>query len=356
MLSITASTTPDEGRLPASEQPGVADGAPQNATQHVAATLARREDTVRQEERHCARMVREDAVADAFLGVRVVWPADELGDTLEQRCEAVRVVVGVGTLEDGRDPLEPGPVSTQGAGSGWSSPLSSRSNCMNTRFHSSMIVPASFSSTKASVVADRSRGLPQVVVELGARAAGTRVGHLPEVVLVAEPEDAIRREPDLLPPEVGRLVVGVVHGGVEALGIEPVHLGHQLPRVPDGVALEVVAEREVPEHLEERMVPGRPSHFLEVVVLATGAHALLRGDRAPVARVVLAEEDALELHHPRVGEQEGGIVRRHQRGAGANGVPPIPEVLEESASDLGGLHGTPNDERRDPASRTRVEP
>jgi hypothetical protein len=59
--------------------------------------------------------------------------------------------------------------------------------------------------------------------------------------------------------------------------------GDELPGEADRVTLEIVAEREVAEHLEEGVVPGGVPHLLEVVVLAAGAHALLCGRRAPAA-------------------------------------------------------------------------
>ena len=65
----------------------------------------------------------------------------------------------------------------------------------------------------------------------------------------------------------------------------------------DRVALEVVAEAEVAEHLEERVVARGVAHVLEVVVLAAGAHAALRGRGARVRPLLLAEEHVLELHH-----------------------------------------------------------
>ena len=89
----------------------------------------------------------------------------------------------------------------------------------------------------------------------------------------------------------------------------------ELPGEADRVALEVVAEREVAEHLEEGVMPGGVAHLLEVVVLAAGAHALLRRGRAPLAvrRLLHAEEHLLELHHARVDEQQRGIVGGHER-------------------------------------------
>jgi hypothetical protein len=51
--------------------------------------------------------------------------------------------------------------------------------------------------------------------------------------------------------------------------------GDELPREADRVALEVVAEREVAEHFEERVVARGVPDLLEIVVLAAGPHTLL---------------------------------------------------------------------------------
>src|SRR5437868_6762987 len=55
------------------------------------------------------------------------------------------------------------------------------------------------------------------------------------------------------------------------------------------------------------------SDLVEIVVLAAGAHALLRRRRALVAAGLGAGEHVLELHHAGVGEQQRRVVRRHQR-------------------------------------------
>ena len=57
---------------------------------------------------------------------------------------------------------------------------------------------------------------------------------------------------------------------------EPVFRSHQLPGVGDGVFLEVVAEAEVAQHLEEGVMAVGEADVFEVVVLASGAHAFLR--------------------------------------------------------------------------------
>src|SRR5204862_3751310 len=140
-----------------------------------------------------------------------------------------------------------------------------------------------------------------VVEDLAARPARTGVGHLPEVVrlefraagLVADAHAALLRHADHPGPELVRLVVGLVDRGPEAIGGELVHLGEELPREGDGVLLEVIAEGEIAQHLEERVMPRRVADVLEVVVLAAGTEAALRGRRAAVRTLVLAEEDVL---------------------------------------------------------------
>jgi hypothetical protein len=88
---------------------------------------------------------------------------------------------------------------------------------------------------------------------------------------------------------------------------------NELPGVGDSVTLEVVAEGEVAQHLEERVMPAGVSDLLEIVVLAPRAYTFLAGGRTDVVAGFLAEKGALELHHAGVGEQQGGIVLRLQR-------------------------------------------
>src|SRR5690606_35543189 len=110
----------------------------------------------------------------------------------------------------------------------------------------------------------------EVHVYLTARPTGAGVAHLPEVVLIAEPVDPIGGQSGNLLPELPRLFVGVMNGDAELVGAQTqVRIaGDELPGEADGVALEVVAERKVAEHLEERVVAPGKAHLLEIVVLA----------------------------------------------------------------------------------------
>src|SRR5690606_18656708 len=143
------------------------------------------------------------------------------------------------------------------------------------------------------------RELREVHVDLRAGAAGAGIGHLPEVVALAESVDARRGDAGLLDPQLAGLVVVLIDGDAQVLLGDLQLFGDELPGEADGVALEVVAKGEVAEHLEEGVVPGRVAHLLEVVVLAAGADALLAGRRPAIALrgLLEPEEDLLELDH-----------------------------------------------------------
>jgi hypothetical protein len=81
-------------------------------------------------------------------------------------------------------------------------------------------------------------------------------------------------------PQLESFIVGGVHRHHETRRVDLQRAGDEVPCETDGVLLEVVAEREVAEHLEEGVMARGVAHVLEVVVLAAGAHAAL----AEVAR------------------------------------------------------------------------
>ena len=83
---------------------------------------------------------------------------------------------------------------------------------------------------------------------------------------------------DLL-PQVEGLVVGMIDGGGQPVGAEPPFLRDQIPRELDRAILEIVAEREIPEHFEEGVVASGVADIVEIVVLAAGANAFLRAGR-----------------------------------------------------------------------------
>ncbi len=119
--------------------------------------------------------------------------------------------------------------------------------------------------------------------------------------------------------------------------------GHELPGPVDRLALEVVAEAPVAEHLEEGVMARRPPDLLEVVVLAGHAQAALEVDGAGVAALFGAGQRVLEGDHPAVHEEQRVVVRRHEAGAGHDAMAALREELDELAPDVRG--GPPRDPR-----------
>ena len=176
-------------------------------------------------------------------------------------------------------------------------------------------------------------------VDFRAAAARAGVAHLPEVVVRAELEDAIGRHAQPAPDVVG---LGVARDAVLALEDrhdQPIrrHLpevGQQGPRERQRLFLEVVAEREVAQHLEERVVPERRPDVVEVVVLPADPHHLLRRRGARVVALLAPEKQILELVHAGVGEEQRRVVAGDERGAGHHAVAVLLEVLQERRSNL----------------------
>ena len=148
-----------------------------------------------------------------------------------------------------------------------------------------------------------------VHVDLGAGAAGAGAAGGPEVVFHAEDLHVLGVEALVLPDRAGFLIIGV-RGDPQLLGIEAVttfglRRGQQLRGVVDRLLLEVVAEGEVAEHLEEGAVTGGLADLVDV----ERAHALLVGGHALVGRGLLAEQVRDERHHAGDGEQRGRVRR-----------------------------------------------
>ena len=141
------------------------------------------------------------------------------------------------------------------------------------------------------------------------------------------------RPGDLL-PQVERDVVVDIDGDGQPLLRQPELLGHQVPGELDRALLEVVAEREIAEHLEERVVARRIADIVEVVVLAAGAHAFLRRDGAHIGALLQAGEHVLELHHAGIGEHQGRVVARHERRRRHDLVAVPGKVVEEGRPDF----------------------
>ena len=309
----------------------LADGATDDATQYVAAALVRGQHAIGDEEAAGADVVRDDAQAGAG-GVRGAR------DTLcrgEQRLEEVDVVVAVDALHHGADALE--------AHAGVDGRLRQRGERAVRRtleLHEHEV--PDLDEAVAIFVGGARRPAENVFAvvpeDLGAGTAGTGIAHRPEIRLCAHARDAGRVDANLVGPEIEGLVIRLEDRHPQPRLRQAERARQEVPGEADSIALEVVAEAEIAQHLEERVVSGGVADVFEVVVLAARANAALAGGSADVIALFLAEEKVLELDHAGIGEQEGGVVARHQRTGSDDRMTPLTEELQEPGAHFGATH------------------
>jgi hypothetical protein len=326
-------------RLAAAEKTAVPDGASQDPTEDVAATLVRRQHAVPDEERHGPAVVGDDLVAEALLLERLGVVADELAHPGVDGGKQIGVVVRSNALDDRGDALK--------AHARVHARERQRHAAVRTlvELHEDEVPHLEPARAVLGVIGDAVRALRElrasVVVDLAARATGTCLGHPPEVLVVALVDVAPLRHPlgrkaDLLAPDVpGELVVGV-RGRRKALSRDPEIDGQELPGPVDRLALEVIAEAPVAEHLEQRVVARRAADLLEVVVLAGDPEAALVVHGAVVAALLGPGEHVLELDHAGVREEERRVRRRDEARARHGRVASTNEEVDEPSPDLRG--------------------
>ncbi len=164
-------------------------------------------------------------------------------------------------------------------------------------------------------------------MNLAAGAAGAGVAHGPEIVFFAEAFDPLFRHADLSVPDVVSFVVVQVDRDPEFVFRQAVAVGEQVPSEVNRLFLEVIAEGEVAEHFEKRVMPGRIADVFQVVVLPAGPHAFLGGRCPVVPAFLLSEEGAFELNHAGVGKQQRRVVLRHEGRTPDHLVPVLFEII-----------------------------
>jgi hypothetical protein len=316
------------------EEVGVAHGAPDDASQHVAPVLVGRDDAVGDEEGGGAGVVGDDLEGDVGALVDPQPGPGEPAGGLDEPAEHVGLPDRVLAGEGGEHALEAGARVHVLRGERLEAAVGAAEGLDEHQVPDLDVAVLGGGVGRAGGGAEVGAVVPE---DLRARPARADVAHLPEVVLV-EALDALAREPDLVDPALLGLVVADVDRHPHAVAVEAQHLGEQLPRPADGLGLEVVVEAPVPQHLEEAEVPAGATDGVEVVVLAAGPHALLDVDHPgrAVRDRLLTQEVRDELHHPRVGEHRGGGVRRDEAGRGDDRVLARREELQEGAAQLGG--------------------
>ena len=278
-------------------------------------------------------MVGDDAQRDVGLVVGAVLDIRHVEAAGNQRAEEVRVEVGSLALQHGREALEARAGIDRGARK-----RRERAALIAVVLHEDEVpqldVAAAVARELAVGVTLLARARPKVVMDFRARTARSGLAHGPEVVLLVQAEDAVARDANILRPDRLGFVVLAEHGDVKLVLRNGEILGDQLPGPRDRFLLEIVAKGKIPEHLEERVMAGGAPDLFEVVVLASGAHALLHRAGARVVTLLAPQEHVLELVHTGVREEQRGVVRGHERRRPHHAVPARAEEFEEAAADF----------------------
>ena len=298
------------------ELPGVAHRAAQQPAQHVAAALVRRHHAVADEEGDGTAVIGEDAQADVGRWRRAVANAGGGFAGGEHGLHEVDGEDVVDPLGEHRHPVQPRSGVDRLGGQVTDDVIRDVLDVLHEHEVPELHEPL--------LVAPPGRHRPRTPDPGRRRAPSTdRPGRPPPSARSCPCHGAAPGSagtPTWSIQICGRLVVAVVHREPQPLGIEAEDLGEELVGPGDRLLLEVVAEGEVAQHLEERqvacVVPTMSMstvrmHFCDVVARGIGGR-------------LVTEEVGLERDHPGDGEQQGRV-DRDQRGRGHDGVAALRE-------------------------------
>ena len=317
-LGVSAAVFVDDGiadlieeRLLHAEQAPVAGGAAEQTAQHVAAALVGGENAVADHKGRRADMVGDDAERHVLRVRLAVVRAGNLAHLVGDVHHGINVEEGVHVLADDRETLEThAGVDILLGKLG----VVALAVVIELGEHDvpDLDIPVAVAAHGAAGLA-AAVFLAAVIIDLGAGAART-AAVLPEVIFLAEAENALRGDADLVVPDVPGLVVIEIDARVQPVGIDadPVRGGQKFPRPVDGFALEVIAEGEVAEHFKVGAVARRLADIFDI----GRADALLAGRHAVARRLFLSGEPCFHGAHAGVDEQKRGVVAGDQREAG----------------------------------------
>ena len=304
-------------------------GAAQEAADHVFLFLVSRIDVFVYRKRAGAHVVGNPAEPAAVLVgevLIVVFDSADFAGRQNERLENVDVEVRRRSLERGGGPFEPHAGVDVFTRKGLEI-VRRIANAVKLRKDE---VP-DFDFPHRGLVVDFAAGAADAVGTFRRGAGG------PEVFVFVEILEPVSRELDFVEPDLSRFGIVFVDGCRKGFGREPEPflLGQKLPGPVDCLALEVVAETEVAEHLKKGVMVRGPADVVDIA----GAQAFLAGGRAGELEFAPAEEMVLELVHSGRGEQDGGIPAGNENVARAADTPFAFEEGEVLFTQFVGFHG-----------------
>src|SRR5262245_38655977 len=180
-------------------------------------------------------------------------------------------------------------------------------------------------------------------MNLRAGPARTSFAHLPEVVFSAETQDSLGPGAYLLPVALGFFVsrdlfISTKNGEPQTFRFEVQFVYQKVPSEKDRLLLEIVAEREIPQHFKECVVPGSAADLIQVIMLASGTYTLLRRCSALIVAGFETEKYVFKLIHAGICEQQRRIVGRQKRRTSHWSVAASSKIIEKLLSDFVSSH------------------
>src|SRR5271157_3802593 len=127
---------------------------------------------------------------------------------------------------------------------------------------------------------------PLVIKNFRAGAAWTGFTHHPEVALHPHTDNPFGRHAHFLIPYLKGLIVFLVNGNPEFLLRKPHFFREEIPSPENRFLFEIVTKGKIPEHLKKCVMAGRVTDVFQVIVLSTGADALLGACRPRVTSIL----------------------------------------------------------------------
>src|SRR5579872_4025352 len=178
-------------------------------------------------------------------------------------------------------------------------------------------------------------------MDFAAWAGRAGVAHLPEIVFQTKLENAILgnalRNPQIVSFSIARHAAFAVKDSCEQLVFrnpEPRGRRNQFPRIRNGFLLEVIAKREISQHLKKCVMAIGETDILEIVMLSPRPHAFLRCSRTVVVALLKSKKNIFELVHPSIGEQQCGVVMRNERRRMHLAMPLVDKKVQKLPSNL----------------------
>ena len=149
-----------------------------------------------------------------------------------------------------------------------------------------------------------------VIINLRTRAAGS-CAMLPEVILLAEPENPVCRNANLLIPDIERLIIVLINRRIQTILVKAYHLGQKFPRPGNRLVFKIISEREVTKHLKKCTMTGCLADILDI----TGTNTFLTGRYTSSRRNLLSGEIWLQRSHTGIDQQQAVVIVRYKRKA-----------------------------------------